>query len=54
LPWETAKPREFGRHTITTGIPGESRPVTFATRVMPSKGNSPRSAPTVSSGLDKR
>src|SRR5437660_1622292 len=35
FPCETATDRELGRHTITTGIPTGSRPVTLATRVIP-------------------
>src|SRR5437660_3769027 len=38
FPCETATDRELGRHTITTGIPTESNPVTFATRVIPITG----------------
>ena len=35
LPCDTASERAFGRHTITTGMPMRSSPVTLATRVMP-------------------
>ena len=35
LPWKTAVDREFGRHTMTTGMPARSRPVRLAMRVMP-------------------
>ncbi len=35
LPWESDSERELGRHTITTGMPMQSRPVTSATRVIP-------------------
>src|SRR5437773_4147143 len=38
FPCETATDRELGRHTITTGIPTESKPVTLATRVIPMMG----------------
>ena len=35
LPCDTARPREFGRTAMQTGIPIRSSPVTFATRVIP-------------------
>lgn len=35
LPWDTESERLFGRHTMTTGIPMVSSPVTTPTRVMP-------------------
>ena len=35
LPCETASEREFGRHTMTTGMPIRSSPVTLAIRVIP-------------------
>ena len=35
LPWETASERELGLHTMTTGTPIRSNPVTLAMRVMP-------------------
>src|SRR5207244_10016767 len=38
FPCDTATDRELGRQTMTTGIPTESNPVTFATRVIPITG----------------
>src|SRR5437867_10179842 len=38
FPCETATDRELGLQTMTTGIPIESNPVTFATRVIPITG----------------
>jgi hypothetical protein len=35
LPKDTATDLEFGRQTVTTGIPMTSRPVISATRVIP-------------------
>ena len=48
------KAREFGRQTITTGMPMESKPVTLATRVIPITGSKPRNLATVSSGGPSR
>ena len=50
LPCDTATDRELGRQTMTTGTPIRSRPVTLATRVMPSAGSNGCRRATVSSG----
>ena len=50
LPWATAMEREFGRHTMTTGIPIKSNPVMLATWVMPICGSSGVSRASVSAG----
>ena len=50
FPCATATERAFGRQTMTTGMPIESSPVTFATRVMPITGAYLQARSTVCSG----
>src|SRR5215469_13851136 len=54
FPCDTATERELGRHTITTGIPIESNPVTLATRVIPVTGARRSARFSVSSRLADR
>ena len=54
FPCDTATDRELGRHTITTGMPTESNPVTLATRVIPITGARGSARFSVSSRLADR
>ena len=48
FPWDTKIDREFGRHTITTGMPTVSSPVTLASRPVPMTARNRRMRATVS------
>jgi hypothetical protein len=50
LPWETDSDPEHGRTDMTTGIPIVSRPVTFASLVIPISGSSGFNRASVSAG----
>ena len=50
LPCETAIEREFGRKTMTTGMPMRSSPVTLAILVMPISAMNGRALFSVSAG----
>src|SRR5215813_375435 len=54
FPCDTATDRELGRLTMTTGMPTESSPVTFATRVIPITGARRSTRLSVSSRLADR
>src|SRR6266404_4119097 len=54
FPCDTAMEREFGRHTMTTGMPTLSSPVTLAILVMPMTGSNPRTRSSVCWGAIRR